>query len=184
MVQFLCYRTVRNPNQIECLLPLELKNLKRLRILYFDNNLLIDTILFTFGQLKNLIFFRLGVQPITSFTLLHLFNNQLGISSDIGSLDSLCNVNLSNNKLEEFIPSPMLHCLSFGKIDLSNKLLSGIILSKIVAYPFLSINDVPHILGTESSLSSLDLSYNNFTVYIAKYQEFQSLMICFHPIDC
>ncbi|XLT06150.1 hypothetical protein HN51_044899, partial [Arachis hypogaea] len=56
----------------------------------------------------------------TSLTSLHLSNNQLGgnIPLEIGIFYSLCDVNLSNNKLDRLIPSPMLNCISFRKVDL------------------------------------------------------------------
>ncbi|XLR69491.1 hypothetical protein S83_020163, partial [Arachis hypogaea] len=56
----------------------------------------------------------------TSLTSFYLSNNQLGenIPLEIGIIDSLCDVNLSNNKLEGLIPSPMLNCISFAEVDL------------------------------------------------------------------
>ncbi|XLS98631.1 hypothetical protein HN51_041366, partial [Arachis hypogaea] len=53
----------------------------------------------------------LEIGALVSLQELYIEFNQ---RNEIGILDSLCDINLSNNKLEGLIPSPKLNCINFG----------------------------------------------------------------------
>ncbi|MED6111397.1 hypothetical protein PIB30_051973 [Stylosanthes scabra] len=175
-------------NSLSGQIPLEIGALVSLQELYIDFNQINGSIPSAFQNLIKLTTLNLshnmisGVIPpklfqLTNLASLHLSNNQLGgnIPSDIGSVNSLCDVNLSYNKLEGLIPSPILNCSTSGKANFRYNLLSGNIPSKIGyvdkldishnflngSIPFWSTSEFPNISRT--TLSSLDLSYNNLT---------------------
>ncbi|RYR54272.1 hypothetical protein Ahy_A06g029534 [Arachis hypogaea] len=153
----------------------ELRALVSLQELYIEFNQINGSIRSEFQNLINLCILHLSHNMIS----VHEFDlvPSLNIPLEIKILDSLCDVNLSNNKLEGLIPSPMLNCISFGEVNLSNNLLSRNIPSKIsyvkkldMSHNLLSgsvlfffIKDGPYIPGRQFFLSSSDLSYNNLT---------------------
>ncbi|MED6147364.1 hypothetical protein PIB30_043422 [Stylosanthes scabra] len=175
-------------NQINGSIPLEFQNLIMLTTLNLSHNMISGVIPPKLFQL-------------TKLASLHLSNNQLAgnIPSEIGIPDSLCDVNLSYNKLEGLIPFPILNCGTFGEADLSNNLLSGNIPSKIGnvvkfdishnlhsgSVPFLFITEGSYTPGNKLFLTSLDLSYNNFTGTLPiELADIPHINLSFNSFEC
>ncbi|GJW45035.1 kinase-like domain-containing protein, partial [Tanacetum coccineum] len=154
-----------NGNQLTGNIPFSFANLTRLEYLYLFNNNLAGKIHFLFASLTRLEYIDLsknyftGILPSQVVRLKNLDlsrNNFIGkIPSSFGYMVNLIYLDLSTNQLIGSIPPALITNLhKLETLDLSNNNLHGPIPSRA------------NLHGSFTSLRELNLSHNNFNVFI------------------
>ncbi|EEF34948.1 serine-threonine protein kinase, plant-type, putative [Ricinus communis] len=175
-----------------------LTNSTRLKFLAFDGNLLQGVIPESIGNLSqdlsqlymggNQIYGGIpsSIGHLSSLTLLNLSYNSITDSipheigqlqhlqflEDIGLLESVVTIDLSNNRLSGDIPSLIKNCESLEELYMSRNSFSG---------------PVPAALGEMKGLETLDLSYNHLSGFIPsdlqRLEALQLLNLAFNDIE-
>jgi hypothetical protein len=154
-------------NQLTGILPPELGNLSRLRVLGLSSNRLYGPIP---AELSNL----------SELVALEMSGNRLAgpVPAELGNLSKLRTLSLGNNKLSEAIPPALGNIGSLQSLVLSHNQLSGVIpveLGNLVQLSslYLSHNQlsgvIPTALDRLSQLSELDLSYNQLSGSVPEF---------------
>ncbi|XP_006662251.1 probable LRR receptor-like serine/threonine-protein kinase At3g47570 [Oryza brachyantha] len=154
---------VLQSNYISGTIPLEIRNLSRISLLYLDKNLLTGSIPHTLGQLNNLVVLSLSQNKFSG-----------EIPQSIGNLSQLAELYLSDNQLSGSIPTSLARCQQLLALNLSCNALTGSIngdmfrkLSQLSWLLDLShnqfTNSIPLELGSLINLASLNISHNKLT---------------------
>ncbi|MCX6581321.1 MAG: leucine-rich repeat domain-containing protein [Candidatus Aminicenantes bacterium] len=163
-------------------IPSQLSNLTRLKILNLGNNSLSDHIPFELGNLSNLEYLYLDnnilrlyipreLSNLSKLQCLDLSSNQLmwGIPPELGDLSRLEYLDLSSNPLRESIPIQLGKLSNLRVLSLHGARLSGSIPSQLGDLRNLNIlylyenelsGNIPPELGNLINLTELDLHWN------------------------
>ncbi|KAM3688508.1 hypothetical protein ACJW31_10G155700 [Castanea mollissima] len=181
-------------NQLNGSFPSSIGNLSQLEIFYVRDNLISGSIPQEVENLMKLTVFRVARNKLTGYLpqnicqngLLRNFTANVGeIPKELGRLNSLVKLILSNNQLSGGIPSEFGSLTNLDYVDLSNNKLSKSIPGSVgsfssLFYMNLSYNEfsqgVPIQMGKLVQLSVLDLSHNHLTGEIpTEFMNLQSL---------
>ena len=172
-------------NNLNGIIPVEIGNLQRLRLLILDLNSLTGSIPAEIGNLQQLQFLGLAdnflsgsipaeIGNLQQLEVLNLDGNALtgSIPPEIGNLQQLQRLNLFQNALTGSIPPEIGNLQQLQRLDLEGNALAGSIPTEIgnlqqLQFLFLQNNSltgsIPPEIGNLQQLQSLRLEYNALT---------------------